>query len=59
MDEAKAKPHVIVRHLGEGTQLLVIDTQGRHATLMDEPAERGGDDLGGTPFQYFLAGYGG
>lgn len=44
LDEAKAGSHVIVRNLGQGTQLLVIDTQGKHASMMDEPAERGGND---------------
>ena len=44
---------------GEGTQLQMVTTTGKHSYVMDEPEIRGGNDLGAAPFELFIAGYGG
>ncbi len=51
-------PQVIVRSLSRN-QLQVIVPGGSHSLIMDEPPERGGDNLGPSPWDLFLAGLGG
>jgi len=59
MSRKKSVPQVIVRSIGEGTQLQMVTTTGKHSYIMDEPEIRGGNDLGAAPFELFIAGYGG
>jgi len=59
MAERRGEPQVIIRYLNRGTQLQMTTVAGRHSYILDEPEIRGGDDLGGTPFEFFVAGYGG
>ena len=59
MSRKKSVPQVIVRSIGEGTQLQMVTTTGKHSYVMDEPEIRGGNDLGAAPFELFIAGYGG
>ncbi|MFQ5693492.1 MAG: OsmC family protein [Nitrospinota bacterium] len=59
MPEKPNQPQVIVRSAGKGMQLQMLTTTGRHSYILDEPEVRGGDDLGATPFEFFVAGYGG
>ncbi len=59
MPEKRNQPHVIVRTVGRGTQMQMFTTTGKHSYILDEPEIRGGDDLGATPFEFFVAGYGG
>ena len=47
----------VYTELGAGTK---IDCKaGRHSFLIDQPKAGGGDDLGPTPLEYFLAALGG
>jgi uncharacterized OsmC-like protein len=59
MPKKRDKPDVIVRSIGKGTQIQMLTTTGKHSYVLDEPEIRGGDDLGATPFEFFVAGYGG
>ena len=59
MSEKRNKPQVIVRSAGRGMQMQMFTTTGKHAYILDEPEVRGGDDLGASPYEFFIAGYGG
>ena len=59
MPEKRNQPQVIVRSVGRGPQMQMFTTPGKPAYLLDEPEVRGGADLGATPFEFFVAGYGG
>ena len=59
MPERRDEPQVIIRYLNHGAQMQMTTVAGRHSYILDEPESRGGDDLGGTPFEFFVAGYGG
>jgi uncharacterized OsmC-like protein len=59
MPEKRDQPQVIVRSAGQGTQMQMITTTGKHSYVLDEPENRGGDDVGASPFEFFVAGYGG
>lgn len=59
MPERRNQPQVIVRSAGRGTQMQMFTTTGKHSYILDEPEIRGGDDLGPSPFEFYVAGYGG
>ena len=59
MPERPNQPQVIVRSAGRGTQMQMFTTTGKHSYILDEPESRGGDDLGPSPFEFYIAGYGG
>lgn len=59
MPEKQGQPQVILRYTGNGTQMQMVTTTGKHSYILDEPKIRGGDDVAATPFEFFVAGYGG
>ena len=56
--ETPHTPQVILRSIG-GTQMQMITTTGKHSFIIDEPTERGGEDLSASPFEFFAASYAG
>jgi len=49
---------VVVAESGEGKFAQQVSIGGRHALRADEPEDVGGNDLGGSPYDFLLAGLG-
>lgn len=58
-DPVHAQPGtVVVAETGEGKFSQWVSLGGRHVMRADEPKEVGGDETGGTPYDFLLAGLG-